>query len=409
MPDGQCPIPGLRCLVVETVGRVHYLCFASRKTRDEWVSEVGRGVVAVGGPPEDSFTAAADMEMGLDPREEYALKSSKWCQPTRLILNSRRFGFDLPQRQPLVGGGTGLGPGQGGQTPVPPHGTAWDVRHPYHLASDALRVAFSITHTSGRDMLVSFLDLTCDLRRVDLGQLDPSSDKAFCFFANVYHLLARHSLLVLKPPPSAKDWVLYMSQVSYEIGGDVFSLQELEHCVLRGTLPRPSPKVTPKRFPALPSEDDGRHAYRLKMADPRISLVLNNGSLSNPPVMVLFEPQCLEEQIHIACQSYVEHTIKIDAKKRQVRVSPTLQMYAADVPCGQGEPKAMVRHVLRYAGHRVVQEMSLLDVDITQLSIRYHTYQFKCHKTMTLLDAPFPVKKGEESPSSQAVRGGRGG
>ena len=52
-------------------------------------------------------------------------------------------------------------------------------------------------------------------------------------------------------------------QVSYEVGGDVFSLQELEHCVLRGRLPRPSPKDLPKRFAPLPPEGDDHYAYSL--------------------------------------------------------------------------------------------------------------------------------------------------
>lgn len=51
--------------------------------------------------------------------------------------------------------------------------------------------------------------------------------------------------------------------MSYEVGGDVFSLQELEHCVLRGRLPRPSLKDLPKRFAPLPPEGDDHYAYSL--------------------------------------------------------------------------------------------------------------------------------------------------
>ena len=58
-------------------------------------------------------------------------------------------------------------------------------------------------------------------------------------------------------------------QVSYEVGGDVFSLQELEHCVLRGRLPRPNLKDLPKRFAPLPPETDDHYFYSLTKARSR--------------------------------------------------------------------------------------------------------------------------------------------
>ena len=51
---------------------------------------------------------------------------------------------------------------------------------------------------------VPFLDLASTFRKVDLSSLDLESDEALCFFANLYHLLVRHMLLVLGAPPSAK-------------------------------------------------------------------------------------------------------------------------------------------------------------------------------------------------------------
>lgn len=49
-----------------------------------------------------------------------------------------------------------------------------------------------------------FLDLASTFRNVDLGILDLDSEEALCFFANLYHLVVRHMLLVLGPPSSAK-------------------------------------------------------------------------------------------------------------------------------------------------------------------------------------------------------------
>lgn len=49
----------------------------------------------------------------------------------------------------------------------------------------------------------------------------------------------------------------------------MFSLQELEHCVLRGRLPRPNLKDLPKRFAPLPPENDEHYFYSLTKASSR--------------------------------------------------------------------------------------------------------------------------------------------
>lgn len=81
---------------------------------------------------------------------------------------------------------------------------------------------------------------------------------------------ARGSFVVVHtlPLPSTfaialQDWPSCYVQVCYEVGGDVFSLQELEHCVLRGKLPRPNPKDLPKRFAPVPPVDDQHYHYTL--------------------------------------------------------------------------------------------------------------------------------------------------
>lgn len=45
-------------------------------------------------------------------------------------------------------------------------------------------------------------------------------------------------------------------------------------------------------------------------ADDRMSLFLNNGSQSNPPVVVLLTPSTMNEQLNSACKAFVDHTVK---------------------------------------------------------------------------------------------------
>lgn len=75
--------------------------------------------------------------------------------------------------------------------------------------------------------------------------------------------MAQYSCVLRQLP---QEWPSSYVQVSYEVGGDVFSLQELEHCVLRGRLQRPSLKDLPKRFAPLPPEGDDHYVYSLGKA-----------------------------------------------------------------------------------------------------------------------------------------------
>eukprot|EP00752_Nemacystus_decipiens_P007824 g6989.t1 len=350
--DERCPLPGLRCIRLETVGRAHHLCFSSRTARDNWLGEISRlSRGRVVDPP-------SGLELSQDPRESYVLKTTKWRMPPRLVLNARRPGFDLPE---------GVHHQQ--------------QQQPWELSAQLLRSAFKVPADPGNKRLVTFLDLACTFREVDLGSLDLESDEAFCFFANLYHLIVRHMLLVLGPPSAAKEWPAIYEQVSYEVGGDVFSLQELEHCVLRGRLPRPILKDLPKRFAPLPPEGDDHYAYSLGKADARVSLFLNNGSQSNPTAVVLLSPETLDEQLNRACQAFVDHTVKTDSKRRQILVHKVFQLYARDLQPA-ATSKDMVRYSLRFAGNAVIHGLSALDVDISQAHIRYHPYLLKCHETM---------------------------
>ena len=76
--------------------------------------------------------------------------------------------------------------------------------------------------------------------------------------------------------------------MSYEIGGDVFSLAELEHCVICGKLNRPA--TMPRNYCAPPPPTDDHYAYALYLSDRRTRFVVNSCSVSNPPVVYVMRP-----------------------------------------------------------------------------------------------------------------------
>lgn len=123
------------------------------------------------------------------------------------------------------------------------------------------------------DSFVEFLDLTSRLRLIPLDEIDLSSKHAFCLFANIYHCLLQHAMLLsMNGPLDKKNMNDFMKISCYEIGNDVFSLAELYCCVLRGKLSRPSNLKPP--YPEAPKKSSPFRNYALEFRDPRMNFIL---------------------------------------------------------------------------------------------------------------------------------------
>lgn len=123
------------------------------------------------------------------------------------------------------------------------------------------------------DSFVEFLDLTSRLRLIPLDHIDLSSKHAFCLFANIYHCLLQHAMLLsVNGPLDKKNMNQFMRTSCYEIGNDVFSLAELYCCVLRGKMSRPSNLKPP--YPEVPKKSIPFRHYALDFKDARMNFVL---------------------------------------------------------------------------------------------------------------------------------------
>ena len=73
------------------------------------------------------------------------------------------------------------------------------------------------------------------LQGIDLALLDfdLESAEALCMFLNLYHCMLIHAFLIMGLPSSMYKWSTFFRNCSYEAFGDIFSLAELEHCVIR--------------------------------------------------------------------------------------------------------------------------------------------------------------------------------
>jgi len=182
------------------------------------------------------------------------------------------------------------------------------------VVAQVLEFAFTLDASSGSEELCLLLDGVAALKHVRLeegwarkggrkgrleqGEEEEENKAKRVFFLNLYHLSILLARLILGPPPSSSGlkWCSYFSMAAMEVGGDIYSLAELEHNVLRAYAPRPRGALLRFLLPSTkypPSLPPSVHDYRLNFA-------LHCGSVSCPvPSVPIYTRESLEEQLEM--------------------------------------------------------------------------------------------------------------
>ncbi|XP_054471872.1 uncharacterized protein zgc:152951 isoform X2 [Anoplopoma fimbria] len=190
-----------------------------------------------------------------------------------------------------------------------------------HLSADGKSVDYK--GMSGNPAFERYCELAIQLQRVEL--LSLSREEKLAFFINIYNALVIHGYLRLGAPTNMWQRYRFFNYVSYLIGGEVFTLQDIENGVLRGNrkgvaqLLRPFSKTDPRLQVALPD------------AEPLIHFALNCGAKGCPPIKT-YTPQDIDSQLRIAAEAFLENddACLVDSGKREVRLSQIFKWYKAD-------------------------------------------------------------------------------
>ena len=172
----------------------------------------------------------------------------------RTILNSRKMVFDL------------------GSNPSIDADMSDGFAYVEELLATALKFSLDSLETDP-ESFVKFLDAASHLRLLPLEEIDNASRHSFCLFVNLYHTLLQHAMLLsVNGPLTKKSAVNFMRTMCYEIGGDVFSLAEINTHVLRGKMSKP---INPKApYIEAPKKSSSYKHYALSYTDPRVNFIL---------------------------------------------------------------------------------------------------------------------------------------
>eukprot|EP00064_Thunnus_orientalis_P005094 superscaffoldBa00000486_g5107 len=207
-----------------------------------------------------------------------------------------------------------------------------------HLSADGKSVDYKGMSTN--PAFERYCELAIQLQRVEL--LSLSREEKLAFFINIYNTLVIHGNLRLGAPTNMWQRYRFFNYVSYLIGGEVFTLQDIENGVLRGNrkgvaqLRRPFSKSDPRLQVALPD------------AEPLIHFALNCGAKGCPPIKT-YTPQDIDSQLRVAAEAFLENDdgCVVDSGKREVRLSQIFKWYKADFG---GTDEKLLSWVLEHMG-----------------------------------------------------------
>ncbi|KAM6978272.1 uncharacterized protein LKV04_013673 isoform 2-T2 [Tautogolabrus adspersus] len=207
-----------------------------------------------------------------------------------------------------------------------------------HLSADGKSVDYKGMSVS--PAFDRYCELAIQLQRVEL--LSLSREEKLAFFINIYNALVIHGYLRMGAPTNMWQRYRFFNYVSYLIGGEVFTLQDIENGVLRGNrkgvaqLLKPFSKTDPRLQVALPD------------AEPLIHFALNCGAKGCPPIKT-YTPQDIDGQLRIAAEAFLENDdgCMVDSGKKEVRLSQIFKWYKADFG---GTDEKLLKWVVEHMG-----------------------------------------------------------
>lgn len=163
-----------------------------------------------------------------------------------------------------------------------------------------------------------------DLSVFDLTSLSGDKERK-AFWINVYNGLTNYFIISNGLKKSVWEVPDFFSGLAVRIGEFTFSLDDIEHGILRQNGERKKGK--PRQF----DTDDSRLLLMVKAFDSRIHFALNCGSVSCPPI-AFYSTQNIDAELSLAEESFASQEFLIDHENRTIHCSEIFIWYKADFP-----------------------------------------------------------------------------
>ncbi len=164
---------------------------------------------------------------------------------------------------------------------------------------------------------------------------------ATAFWVNLYNALVIHAVIEFGIQESINEHgfggqVRFFRQAAYNIGGMRFSLEDIEHGVLRANRGNPfqfSPQIPP---------NDPRTTCVITPIDARIHFALNCASVSCPPIRA-YDAKNLDTQLDLASKNFIQQETRLE--DGILYISKLFNWYKKDFGSSTGIAEFIIRYL----------------------------------------------------------------
>jgi hypothetical protein len=197
------------------------------------------------------------------------------------------------------------------------------------------------------------------LHEVDPGDL-VGDDRRTAFWLNTYNALFLHEMLERPRQGNLLRHLRLFDRAAYRVGDATYTLNQIEHGVLRRNARAPTALRRPFR------RGDRRRAAAPSQLDPRIHFALNCGARSCPPLR-FYDDAGLDAQLRLATRSYLEHEVRADRHGGALTLPRLMRIYRADF----GDRRAQIAFAARH-----LPEVASMLSRIDTLEVGYAEYDW---------------------------------
>ncbi|XP_059457747.1 uncharacterized protein LOC132187446 [Corylus avellana] len=209
-----------------------------------------------------------------------------------------------------------------------------------------------------------YVNLAQELHRVDLLAL--SENEKLAFFLNLYNAMVIHAVIRIGCPESVIDRRFFFSDFQYVVGGYPYSLNTINHGILRNN--RRPPYSLVKSL----SSGDKRLELSLAKVNPLIHFGVCNGTRSSPTVR-FFSPQGIEAELRCAAREFFQGGgMEVDLEKRTVYLTRIIKWLNVDF----GNDKEILKWILNYLDATKAGLLTHLLADGGPINIVYQDYNW---------------------------------
>ncbi|HYY62716.1 MAG TPA: DUF547 domain-containing protein, partial [Burkholderiales bacterium] len=183
------------------------------------------------------------------------------------------------------------------------------------------------------------------------------------FWLNVFNAIVVRDAAELARARGPREVEHFFESARANIGGLAYSLDDIEHGLLRGNVPKFGGRRAPMR------QDDPRRAYTPLAYDERMHFGLYCACRSSPPLHA-FGAGKLDEQLEDATMEYLRREVRVEQQGARVILPRQFYWYAADF--------GGVRDALAFAVSRLEEDAAdLVDRRRGKVKIRYAEFDWR--------------------------------